>query len=175
MPKIVLDNKTGVTVRLGEAADAELIHEAIRIMGEGLGAADRISSTVEDFRRYGFGPYAAFTSLIAEVDGAFAGLALFFPIFSTWYGKPGVYVQDLYVDEAFRGNGIGEVLLRHVASWSMARGGVYLRLAVDRDNVAAQRFYERLGIGWIESDRDHGAYGEDFTRLARINQSREQS
>jgi ribosomal protein S18 acetylase RimI-like enzyme len=175
MPKIALDSKTGVVVRLGELADAEQIHEAICTMGVGLGAAGKISSTVEDFRCYGFGPYAAFTSLIAEVDDTFAGVALFFPIFSTWLGKPGVYVQDLYVDEAFRGRGIGEVLLRHVASWSMARGGVYLRLAVDRDNVAAQRFYDRLGIGWIEADRDHGAYGDAFARLARINQMREQS
>lgn len=175
MPQIVMDNKAGIVIRLAELADAEQIHAAIRIMGEGLGAADRISSTVEDFRRYGFGPHAAFTSLIAEVDEGFAGLALFFPIFSTWSGKPGVYVQDLYVDEAFRGRGIGELLLRHVASWSMARGGVYLRLAVDRDNIAAQRFYERLGIGWIETDRDHGAYGDDFERLAHINQIWEQS
>ncbi|MBC2887209.1 GNAT family N-acetyltransferase [Ochrobactrum sp. CM-21-5] len=175
MPKIALDSKTGIVVRLGEPADAERIHEAICVMGAGLGAADRISSTPDDFRRYGFGPNTAFTSLIAEVDDIFAGLALFFPIFSTWFGKPGVYVQDLYVDEAFRGRGIGEMLLRHVASWSAARSGVYLRLAVDRDNVAAQRFYERLGISWIEADRDHGAYGEDFTRLARINTNREQS
>ncbi|WP_425292053.1 GNAT family N-acetyltransferase [Brucella anthropi] len=173
MPRIVMNSTKDVVVRLGELADVEQIHEAICTMGAGLGARDKISSTVEDFRRYGFGPYAAFTSLIAKVDEAFAGLALFFPIFSTWYGKPGVYVQDLYVDEAFRGKGIGEVLLRHVASWSMARGGVYLRLAVDRDNVAAQRFYDRLGIVWIESDRDHGAYGDDFARLARINQIRE--
>ncbi len=139
MPKIVLDSKTGVVVRPGELADAEQIHAAICTMGAGLGAAGKISSTVEDFRCYGFGPYAAFTSLIAEVDDRFAGLALFFPIFSTWLGKPGVYV----------------------------------RLAVDRDNVAAQRFYDRLGIGWIEADRDHGAYGDDFARLARINQIRE--
>lgn len=175
MPKIVLDNKTGVVVRLAELADAEQIHAAIRAMGEGLGTAGKISSSVEDFRRYGFGPDAAFTSLIAEVDEGFAGLALFFPVFSTWLGKPGVYVQDLYVDEAFRGRGVGEVLLRHVASWSMARGGVYLRLAVDRDNVAAQRFYQRLGIGWIEADRDHGAYGDEFARLARIDKNKEQS
>ncbi|GAA5542160.1 GNAT family N-acetyltransferase [Ochrobactrum soli] len=169
MPKIELGGKAGVVIRLAEPSDAERIHEAIRAMGAGLGAAGKVSSTVEDFRRHGFGPNAAFTSLIAEVDEAFAGLALFFPIFSTWLGKPGVFVQDLYVDQAFRGRGVGEVLLRHVASWSTARGGVYLRLAVDRDNVAAQRFYQRLGIGWIEADLDHGAYGEDFARLARIN------
>ncbi|PWL18467.1 GNAT family N-acetyltransferase [Falsochrobactrum shanghaiense] len=168
MPKIALDSKADIAVRPGELADAERIHAAIHAMGAGLGAAGKISSTVADFRRYGFGPHAAFTSLIAEIDGNFAGLVLFFPIFSTWLGRPGVYVQDLYVDEAFRGRGIGEQLLRHVASWSMARGGVYLRLAVDRENVAAQRFYEKLGIGWIEADRDHGAYGDDFARLAHI-------
>ncbi|MBA8837703.1 GNAT family N-acetyltransferase [Ochrobactrum sp. RH2CCR150] len=169
MPKIVLDSKAGVVIRLAEPTDAEQIHEAIRAMGAGLGATGKVSSTIEDFRRYGFGPNAAFTSLIAEVDEVFAGLALFFPIFSTWLGKPGVFVQDLYVEEGFRGRRVGEILLRHVASWSTARGGVYLRLVVDRDNVAAQRFYQRLGIGWIEADLDHGAYGEDFARLARIN------
>jgi GNAT superfamily N-acetyltransferase len=166
MPKTALDKKTGFVIRLAEPADAEQIHKTIRVMAEELGAASKVSSTVEDFRRHGFGPNAAFTSLIAEADEVFAGLALFFPIFSTWLGKPGVFVQDLYVDEEFRGRGVGEVLLRHVASWSTARGGVYLRLAVDRENVAAQRFYQRLGIAWIEADLDHGAYGEDFARLA---------
>ncbi|MCX2699020.1 MULTISPECIES: GNAT family N-acetyltransferase [Ochrobactrum] len=175
MPKIVLDRKKDVVIRLAEPGDAEQIHKAIRALGLELGAADKVSSTVEDFHRHGFGPHAAFTCLIAEVDKVFAGLALFFPIFSTWLGKPGVFVQDLYVDEAFRGRAIGAFLLRHVASWSTVRGGVYLRLAVDRDNVAAQRFYQRLGIGWIEADLDHGAYGEDFSRLADINVTREQS
>lgn len=166
MPKAMLDNKAGIVIRHAEPADAEQIHQAIRVMAEGLGAASKVSSTVEDFRRHGFGPHAAFKALVAEVDEVFAGLALFFPIFSTWLGKPGVFVQDLYVDEGFRGCGIGEVLLRRVASWSSAHGGVYLRLAVDRENIAAQRFYKRLGIGWIEADLDHGAYGEDFARLA---------
>ncbi|WP_273727522.1 GNAT family N-acetyltransferase [Brucella gallinifaecis] len=175
MPKIVLDSKSGVVIRFAEAGDAEQIHEAIRALGAGLGAADKVSSTVEDFRRYGFGPDAAFTCLIAEVDEVFAGLVLFFPIFSTWLGKPGVFVQDLYVDEAFRGRAIGAFLLSHVASWSTARGGVYLRLAVERNNIAAQRFYKRLGIGWIEADLDYGAYGEDFSRLALLNATREQS
>jgi len=167
MPKAELDKKARVVIRLAEFADAEQIYEAIRVMGEELGAASKVASTVDDFRRHGFGPNAAFSALIAEIDEVFAGLALFFPIFSTWLGKPGVFVQDLYVDKEFRGCGVGEILLRHVASWSSAHGGVYLRLAVDRQNVAAQRFYKRLGIGWIEADLDHGAYGEDFTRLTR--------
>ncbi|PSJ63147.1 GNAT family N-acetyltransferase [Pseudaminobacter soli (ex Li et al. 2025)] len=145
------------------------MHKAILQLGDHVGLKLKIASTPEDFRRFGFGPDAAFSSLIAEVDGEFAGLCLFFPIYSTWLGRPGVYVQDLYVDERFRGRKIGEKLLREVASWSHQCGGVYLRLAVDVDNVSAQGFYERLGIGWLDSDRDHGAYGEAFLALARTN------
>ncbi|MDI7864459.1 GNAT family N-acetyltransferase [Rhizobiaceae bacterium n13] len=139
---------------------------AILRLGRHLGQAEKIASTADDFRRYGFGPDAAFSGFIAEIDGAFAGLCLYFPIFSTWLGRPGVFVQDLYVDETFRGQRVGETLLRAVAAWSRQRGGVYLRLAVDTANVPAQAFYERVGIGWLEEDRDHGAYGAAFLALA---------
>jgi len=158
-----------VIIRSAEPADAEMMHEAILQLGRFTGLEGKIASTAEDFRRFGFGPDAAFSSLIAEVDGEFAGLCLFFPIFSTWLGRPGIYVQDLYVDERFRGRKVGERLLRVVANWSRERGGVYLRLAVDVDNVSAQGFYERLGVGWLDSDREHGAYGEAFLALARTD------
>ena len=156
----------GVRIRQAHVGDAEAMHQAIRRFGEHMGQAAKIASTAEDFRRFGFGPEAAFSSFIAEVEGEFAGLCLFFPIFSTWLGKPGVYVQDLYVDETYRGRKIGETLLKTVAAWSRERGGVYLRLAVDVDNRPAQAFYERVGIAWVNSDREHAAYGEAFLALA---------
>jgi ribosomal protein S18 acetylase RimI-like enzyme len=165
MPAI--GSETAVTIRAGEPADAETMHEAIQRLGRSTGLAEKVVSTAADFRRFGFGPDAAFSSLIAEVDAEFAGLCLFFPIFSTWLGRPGVYVQDLYVDERFRGRRIGEKLVRATASWSNQRGGVYLRLSVDAGNHAAQGFYEKVGIAWLDSDRDHGAYGEAFLALAR--------
>lgn len=167
MSHITSAGHADIKIRPGHPDDASLIHQAIFAMGEGLGAGDKFKSSPEDFRRYGFGSNAAFSSLIAEVDGQFAGLCLFFPIFSTWLGRPGVFVQDLYVDPAFRGRGVGEVLLREVAAWSAARDGVYLRLSVDAENHTAQRFYEKLGISWIDADRDHGAYGAAFQQLAR--------
>ncbi|WP_173422146.1 GNAT family N-acetyltransferase [Ensifer adhaerens] len=155
-----------IRIRTGEIGDAETIHAAIRAMGRGLDMAGKVTCTADDYRRFGFGPDAAFGSLIAEVDGGFAGLCLFFPIFSTWRGRPGVFVQDLYVDDRFRGLGIGERLLRKVAAWSKARGGDYLRLEVDVENMAAQRLYERLGITWQTKDRAHAAYGDAFVALA---------
>lgn len=155
-----------IRVRSGEIGDAETIHGAILAMGRGLDMAGKVTCTPDDYRRFGFGPDAAFGSLIAEVDDVFAGLCLFFPIFSTWRGRPGVFVQDLYVDDRFRGLGIGERLLRDVASWSKARGGDYLRLEVDVENTVAQRLYERLGITWQAKDRAHAAYGDAFAALA---------
>lgn len=155
-----------IRVRTGEIGDAETIHRAILAMGRGLDMVSKVTCTADDYRRYGFGPDAAFGSLIAEVDGVFAGLCLFFPIFSTWRGRPGVFVQDLYVDDRSRGLGIGERLLREVASWSKARGGDYLRLEVDVENTTAQRLYDRLGITWQAKDRAHAAYGDAFMALA---------
>ncbi|MBZ7925686.1 GNAT family N-acetyltransferase [Ensifer adhaerens] len=155
-----------IRIRAGEPQDAGSIHSAILAMGRGLDMADKVTCTVDDFSRFGFGPNAAFHSLLAEADGDLAGLCLFFPIFSTWRGRPGVFVQDLYVEGRFRGLGVGEALLREVAAWSSARGGDYLRLEVDVDNLPAQRLYERIGITWQAKDRAHAAYDEAFAALA---------
>ena len=163
---MAMTGQSGVRIRPAQIGDAEAMHQAILRFGDHMGQAAKIASTAEDFRRFGFGPEAAFSSFIAEVGGEFAGLCLFFPIFSTWLGKPGVYVQDLYVDEAFRGRKVGETLLQTVAAWSRERGGIYLRLAVDTENTGAQAFYERVGITWMNTDREHGAYGDAFQALA---------
>lgn len=158
-------------IRPGRLEDAAAMHGAIRAMGRGLGMEAKITSTVDDFRRYGFGHEATFGSFVAEAGAQLVGLCLYFPIFSTWRGRPGVFVQDLYVAEELRGLRIGERLLREVAAWSKARGGDYLRLAVDAENHPAQHFYERLGITWQKADREHAAYGDAFQALAGASQN----
>ena len=94
---------TDTVIRPGRVDDAETIHAALLRLGTHIGAHQEITSTPDDLRRYGFGDRPAFSTLIAEVGGEFAGLCLHFPIFSTWMGRPGVYVQDLYVEDRFRG------------------------------------------------------------------------
>ncbi|MET3521174.1 ribosomal protein S18 acetylase RimI-like enzyme [Mesorhizobium abyssinicae] len=155
-----------VNIRLGRIDDVETIHAALLRMSTHTGAHQEMTSTVEDLRRYGFGGKPAFSSLIAEVDGEFAGLCLHFPIFSTWMGRPGVYVQDLYVEDRFRGRRIGEKLLRRVAKECRAAGGVYLRLSVDTDNETARAFYERLGIGWSSYEQTQKIVGDAFFAFA---------
>lgn len=155
-----------VTIRPGRIDDVDTIHAAILRLGHHIGAPEEITSTAEDLRTYGFGEKPAFSTLIAEVGGEFAGLCLYFPIFSTWMGRPGVYVQDLYVDDRFRGRRIGERLLRQVARECRKDGGVYLRLSVDTDNETAKAFYERLGIAWSSYEQVQKIVGEAFFAFA---------
>ena len=93
-------------------------------------------------------------------------MCLYFRSFSTWHGRPGVYVQDLWVEERFRGGKVGEALLQRVASLTRANGGIYMRLAVDIRNFAAQRFYSRLGIVHSDTEQVHSIYGDAFMALA---------
>ena len=153
-------------IRDATPADAEAIHRAILAMGELLGAAKKITSRPDILAREGLSPGRAFEGLVAEVDGTYAGMCLYLPIFSTWLGKPGVYVQDLFVDERYRGMKIGEALIRRVARVARERGATHLRLAVDLDNTRAQAFYERIGVTHYADDVIHAAYGEAFDKLS---------
>lgn len=155
-----------LTIRLAEADDAEMIHAALQAMARAMGAGGKMVSTPENIRTHGFCENPAFEVLIAEIEGAFAGLCLTFPSFSTWRGEPGIYVQDLYVDETFRGQGLGEKLLQAAARRGKARGAGYLRLSVDVTNPKAQAFYERLGIAHSSDEQIRMIKGEAFDALA---------
>ena len=163
-----------VLIRPGRIDDVETIHAAILKLGTHIGAPEEIISTADDLRTYGFGEKPAFSTLIAEVGGEFAGLCLYFPIFSTWMGRPGVYVQDLYVEDRFRGRKIGERLLRCVAAQCRKEGGVYLRLSVDSDNEGAKAFYERLGIAGSSYEQTQKIIGEAFFPFADAPENGEQ-
>ncbi|MBO9630214.1 MAG: GNAT family N-acetyltransferase [Shinella sp.] len=156
-----------VRIRPAAIDDAETIHAALRAMAEGMKAGPKFVSTVEDIRHYGFGAVPAFEVLIAETDGAaFAGLCLTFPSFSTWMGTPGIYVQDLFVADAFRGRRIGERLLHAVARRGREKGARYMRLSVDVENPRAQAFYDRIGIRHSRDELIHMIKGADFDAFA---------
>lgn len=153
-------------IRPAIADDAEAIHAALKAMAAGMTAGPKFVSTVDDIRRHGFGPTPAFAVLIAETGGVLAGLCLSFPSFSTWMGTPGIYIQDLYVADAFRGRRVGERLLQAVARFGLARGARYLRLSVDVQNVRAQVFYDRLGIRQARDEQIHMIKGAAFEAFA---------
>lgn len=169
-----MSKRSQIAIRPGRIEDADTIHAALLRLGTHIGAHQEIISTPDDLRRYGFGEKPAFSTLIAEVDGEFAGLCLHFPIFSTWMGRPGVYVQDLYVEDRFRGRKIGERLLRRVAAECRRDGGVYLRLSVDTDNEGAKAFYERLGIAWSSYEQTRKILGDAFVAFTDAPEHGEQ-
>lgn len=155
-----------IRIRLALVDDAETIHAGLREMAAGMKAGPKFVSTVEDIRHHGFGAAAAFEVLIAEADNAFAGLCLTFPSFSTWMGTPGIYVQDLFVADAFRGRRIGERLLHAAARRGREKGARYMRLSVDAENIRAQAFYDRIGIRHSRDELIHMIKGADFDAFA---------
>jgi GNAT superfamily N-acetyltransferase len=104
-----------------------------------------VKATADDIRRDGFGPQKYFEALIAELDGEPVGFALYFHNYSTWEGRAGLFVEDLFVLERARGHGLGRQLITALAAIADARGCKRLDLNV-LDWNPTREFYHRLGI-----------------------------
>ena len=135
-----------ITIRRAAREDAVRVHRLLRDLAVTLGKGDVITSTVDDIERFGFGEDPRFEALLAFEGGEAVGLALYFFEFSTWRGRPGVYVQDMYVAPAMRGRGLGRELMEAVIRRSRERGGRYVKLSVYDGNEAAIGFYRSLGF-----------------------------
>jgi GNAT superfamily N-acetyltransferase len=156
-----------VAVREATADDAALILELVRELAAFERAAPgAVRATEEDFRREIAGARPGFECLIAEVDGSPAGLALFFHNFSTWEGRRGIYLEDLFVRDRARGLGVGRRLMAALARLALERGCRRLDLWVLHWNPA-RRFYEELGLRHMDDWLPYRAEGEALARLAR--------
>ena len=111
--------------------------------------AASVKITEADVRRDGFGAHRRFEVLIAEIDRKPIGFALFFPNYSTWEGKPVLYIEDIFVEESARKTGIGRQLIAAVAKVAESRGCGRIDLAV-LDWNPARGFYHRLGFRHAE-------------------------
>jgi ribosomal protein S18 acetylase RimI-like enzyme len=129
---------------------------------EGLGIPSRF--TQEVFRRDGFGPDPAFSCLIAEADGEAMGYALYCRDYDTDRLCRSVYLADLYVETAARGQGIGRALMAAVAGESRAAGAQLMMWSVLKSNQAARRFYATIGEE-IDNQIETGAVGDRFRTL----------
>jgi GNAT superfamily N-acetyltransferase len=153
-------------IRAAVAADAVAIHTMLLAIAATTGEADKIAGTPHDLARHGFGAAPAFRALIAEAAGRPVGLCLFFTTFSSWRGRLGLYVQDLYVDPSVRGGGLGRRLLAAAAAEGARHGATHLRLSVDAGNAAAEAFYRRVGFEAAGHERIQVLDGAAFAALA---------
>jgi GNAT superfamily N-acetyltransferase len=136
---------TAPAVRSATEADVPAIHALIRDLAEFEQLAHLCCATEADLRHALFGPSPAAEVLIAACDGEVAGFALFFHNFSTFVGRRGLWLEDLYVRPVFRRRGCAQALLRRLAGIAGERGCGRFEWAVLDWNADAIRFYEALG------------------------------
>ena len=134
-----------VAIRAAAPADLPLIAELIRALAEYERLLDDVRFDEALLGRYLFGERPMAEVAIGEVDGVAQGFALFFHNFSTFEGRPGIYLEDLFVRPEARGAGLGRALLTHLAALAVERGCARLEWAVLDWNEPAIGFYRRLG------------------------------
>ena len=153
-------------LRKAVAADVPLILELIRGLAIYEREPDAVTATEGDLMRDGFGPEPFFHCLIAEHDGRAAGFAFYFFNYSTWLGRPGLYLEDLFVQPEFRGLGIGKALLAQVAAIAVEKGCPRLQWEVLDWNTPAVEFYRALGASFLDEWRTVRMTGDAIAALA---------
>ena len=157
----------GLTLRFAAAADAELILALVRELAEYERLSHEVVADAAMLREVLFGARPAAEVVIAEYEGKPAGFALFFTNFSTFVGRPGIYLEDLFVRPAFRRKGIGETLLAWLAALAEERGYGRLEWAVLDWNEPAIGFYKQLGAKPMDDWTVFRVSGPALAALAR--------
>jgi GNAT superfamily N-acetyltransferase len=155
-----------LVLRTATVADATIIHSLIVALAEYEREPDAVVNTPDVLRAQLAAPRPPFECVLAEEDGLAVGFALFFPTYSTWLGRPGVWLEDLFVLETHRRRGIGRALLTRVAELAVERGCGRLEWSVLDWNTPAQDFYRRLGATALDEWRIHRLTGDALRDLA---------
>jgi GNAT superfamily N-acetyltransferase len=155
----------GVAVRWATEADCGLILQFIRELALYERASEAVVATEAQLRQAGFGPDPHFEALIAELDGAPVGMALFHKRFSTWLGHQTLFLEDIFVRDGARGHGVGRRLMARLAAIALERGWGRIDFHV-LDWNPARGFYQKLGFDHLEEWLRYGAAGAWLERLA---------
>jgi GNAT superfamily N-acetyltransferase len=157
-----------LNIRNATSDDIPLILQFIRELAEYEKAPEQAVATSEDLRRYGFSANPKFRVLIAEWDGQAAGFALFFYHYSTWVGRPTLFLEDLFVRPRFRGKGIGKALLLYLAKVAVEEDCERFEWQVLDWNTPAIQFYESLGAKVMKEWLTMRVSGEGLRVLASL-------
>ncbi|MEY2507476.1 MAG: hypothetical protein QOH01_1805 [Verrucomicrobiota bacterium] len=160
---------TDFEIRTTTAADIPVILELIRDLAIYERAPDAVVTTEAGLREVLFGPKPAAEVLLALEKGEPAGFAVFFHNFSTWLGRPGLYLEDLFVRPEKRGKGYGRALLERLAQIAKERGCGRMEWAVLDWNDPAIQFYRKLGAEPMDEWTVFRLTGEGIAKLAERN------
>ena len=160
------DDKMTLAIRVATEADVSLILSFIRKLAEFGDISDEVAATEDDIRAALFGPHPVATAVLAYVGSEPAGFALYSYTFSSFLGRPGMFVEDLYVENAHRSRGVGKALLVHLAKLAQQRSCGRLEWAVLNWNERAMEFYQELGAEPMDEWTTFRLGGEALERLA---------
>jgi GNAT superfamily N-acetyltransferase len=159
-----------VALHFATADDCGLILDFIRELAIYEKAPEAVVATEAQLREHGFGANPQFEALIAELDGAPAGMALFHKRFSTWLGTPTLFLEDIFVREAARGHGVGRRLMARLAAIALERGWNRIDFHV-LDWNPARGFYQKLGCDHLEEWLRYGIVSGRLEHLAAWDRS----
>jgi len=159
------------TIRPATRTDVPQIMTFIRALAAYERASEAVIATEAGLERDGFGPNPFYFCLIAEYNGRPAGFALSFFNYSTWVGRPGIYIEDLFVEPELRGLGIGKALLRQVAAIAVEKGCQRLQWQVLDWNTPSIEFYRAMGGEFLDEWRNVRVTGEALKQLADTESS----
>jgi GNAT superfamily N-acetyltransferase len=164
---------TPVTLRDATIDDVPVILHFIRSLAEYEKLLHEVRADEESLRRSLFGEKKRAYVVLAEVEGKPAGFALYFYNFSTFLGQPGLYVEDLFVEPAYRGSGIGKALFEHLAAIAKAEGCGRMEWWVLDWNEPAIQFYRSLGAVPMDEWTVFRLTGEALGKLADSESARD--
>jgi GNAT superfamily N-acetyltransferase len=142
---LALARPEGLLVRDAVPDDVGQLVDLVRQLARYERSEDAAQATEEDFRRALFGPRPQVFALVADVAGTVIGIAVYFVSFSTWTGRHGLYLEDLFVVPEHRSRGVGRALLGALATRAVDQGCARLEWAVLDWNQPAIDFYRSLG------------------------------
>ena len=155
------------TIRLAGPQDAKDIHRLIRELAIYEREPDAVEATPESLREQLAQDHPPFQCLLAEEGGEAVAFALFFRNYSTWRGRPGLYLEDLFVAPHARGRGLGRRLFVELARRAVEGGCARMEWAVLDWNASALGFYERMGARALQGWTLHRLTDEPLRALAR--------
>jgi GNAT superfamily N-acetyltransferase len=155
------------TIRAARPGDEEDILRLIQALADYEREPEAVENTADELRAHLFADDAHVFAHVAELDGRIVGIAVWFLTYSTWTGRHGIYLEDLFVDPAVRGGGVARELMRALAAEAEANGWARMDWAVLDWNELAKGFYRRLGARHNETWEPWRLDGEALTALAR--------